>query len=183
MATDPIPEPFTNQEVEAEKQPKFPSVAPSPPVEPVPTVEVPRSISEASRGVSTESKLHQSARRAGAALGEAVNSARDLSQRSTRTNAEFSRVAREMTENFKDESAKTAADLSEEVKMALDKGRRKVRANYRNARYAASEAYRRGYDQFRQISHEKPMQLIAICAGAGFVLGVFLRIWRSSGYE
>jgi ElaB/YqjD/DUF883 family membrane-anchored ribosome-binding protein len=47
----------------------------------------------------------------------------------------------------------------------------------------ASALYERLRDRSRIYAHEYPLRTIAIAAGAGFLLGIVLRVWRSRGYE
>jgi ElaB/YqjD/DUF883 family membrane-anchored ribosome-binding protein len=200
MASDPIPEPLTNQEVEAEKEPKFAeSVNARPSLEsgnthPLPELSNTRPISSATatlpqppavgeRDDVPQSPLHRSARAVGTALGQAANAARNASQRASESGEQLSESARETTESLKNRAADQVSQAREGVVVAINKAKREAEINYRQLREQATEASRRGYEKIQQIGRERPIQLIATCAGAGFVIGAVLRVWRSGRYE
>jgi len=86
-------------------------------------------------------------------------------------------------EKLYDEARTRASDL-------MDTTRREAERLYDEARIRASEGYERwsekaqdATDQTRHVArylrNEYPLQLIGVLAGAAFVVGMSLRIWRS----
>jgi ElaB/YqjD/DUF883 family membrane-anchored ribosome-binding protein len=184
MASDPIPEPLANQEVEAEKEPKLAEGAN---VRPMSTTvamgTLPETVAEGERDDIPRSALHRSARALGIALGEATNAARNMTQSASEKGGELGQSARETAESLKDRAAVQASEARQSVVVAFNKAKREAGTNYRELRYEAIQASRHGYERIQKIGRERPAQLIATCAGVGFVFGAVLRIWRSGRYE
>ena len=69
------------------------------------------------------------------------------------------------------------------VKDALDHGKQTAAEALQQGREKAAEIARRTRQRARFYAEEYPLHVIAVAAGAGFLVGVLLRIWRSSRYE
>ena len=178
MASNPIPEPFANQEVETEKEPQFGQPAAPLRVEDTPAASGQRINDELRTPDPSMSEIDRSALKVEVMRADVL-----IGVEPTAPTERYTEVAREVGENLKDAVAEKAALIGDQAKAAFDEARRVIRANYRDARYAVREGSRRNYERLQQIAQDKPLHLIATCAGAGFVLGVLLRIWRSNRYE
>lgn len=99
-------------------------------------------------------RLRGTAETVGSAVGKAVNTARDLPRRLAEMKERFTVIRGRTQEN----ATSTAAEISDNAKQKMYKTRTRV------------EHYAREY----------PVQFILGAGGACFVLGMLLRIWRSS---
>ena len=99
-------------------------------------------------------RLHDAAETVGAAVGSAVNKARDLPRQFSEMKERFTIVRGRVRED----TATTASELRENAKQKFEQ------AQTRAEHYA----------------HEFPLQFILGVGAFGFVIGMFLRAWRSN---
>ncbi len=124
-----------------------------------------------SRGRAMESQ--DRATRAGEAVGSAVGNAVGNLQSSVRSGMKLvSDKSRDLGEKLS-EATDSARVRGQEM---ADEAAQRARELGRQARERVLEARREG----SRFAHEKPLHTIAAIAGAAFVIGLLLRIWRSS---
>ncbi len=118
-------------------------------------------INDPTRELTTEcaldtsaSRLNGTAEAIGSAVGSAVDTVRHLPERLQEMKERFTVIRGRVQEN----AASTAQDWKE------------------TARDKAEQARSRA----AQLAHDYPLHVIAGVAGLGFILGVTLRIWRST---
>jgi ElaB/YqjD/DUF883 family membrane-anchored ribosome-binding protein len=99
-------------------------------------------------------RLRETAETVGTAVGNAVNKARDLPRR-------LSDMKRRLTV-IRGRAREDAATTAEEV------------------RETARQRFQQAQTRVRHYAHEFPVQFILAMGGVAFVLGVFLRVWRSN---
>lgn len=99
-------------------------------------------------------KLRETAETVGSAVGRAVNKARDLPRRLTEMKQRFTLIRGRARED--------AATTAEEV------------------RETARHKFQQARTRVQHYAHEYPIQFILGIGAAAFVLGSFLRVWRSN---
>jgi hypothetical protein len=158
MASEPVPEPLTNQGVDSRRETTFPDVSPRRPelVDPTPPRTSPdRELPRAPR----IDELKQTAAR----------KVEDVKQNASRA----ARRAKETTSRAVDRTKDKAAATYGEAK---DRAAAFYEVTRQNAADTLDQAGRRA----RYVMDEYPLQVIAGVAAAAFLVGALLRIWRSS---
>jgi hypothetical protein len=95
---------------------------------------------------------------------------------------------------WKQVSDQKVDDVTERASQALDEIGQRVSAAYERVQTGITDAYerskwkseelaRRARTRARLVVDKYPLHLVAAVAGAAFVAGIFLRVWRSSRYE
>jgi len=95
---------------------------------------------------------------------------------------------------WKQVSERKVDDVTDRASQALDEIGQRVSAAYERVQLSVTDAYERGKwkseelarrarTRARLVVDKYPLQLIAGVAGAAFIAGIFLRVWRSSRYE
>jgi hypothetical protein len=95
---------------------------------------------------------------------------------------------------WKQVSEQKIDDVTARASQALDEIGQRVSAAYERVQLGVTDAYerskwksgqvaRRARTRARLVVDKYPLQLVAGVAGAAFVAGIFLRVWRSSRYE
>lgn len=154
MASEPIPEPLTNQKVSSQEEANFPvsgrrgpelvgGVAPPIPAE--------RELPRAPRQEEWKAAVHQKLE--------------DLKETASRANDTASRMMK---------------DAKEQAATALSQATDRTADLYRDSRDKTAEALHRARARATYIINEYPLHVIAGVAAAAFVTGVVLRIWRSN---
>ncbi len=157
MATDPVPEPLTNQDLKREtgvdlSRPELPP---------------------AERDANT--RLQQAAAQTGRVAGKAVAAVREMPRRQSSGPSTVEEI-----KNRVSDAAEQARDTAAET---YDRTKQQAAETYQQRRERVSGAVQRSRLRWRRIIDEYPLRVIAGAAAVGFVLGVVLRIWRSSRYE
>lgn len=155
MATDPVPEPLTNQEVNEENRPAFPVAGSSPPTY---AGEMPPALPPVD---GTSGKVDQIKSRVS-----------DAAQQAQQTVVEM-----------KNRASDVADQAQQKVAETYDKAKASAARGYEQASRRTAEFARTARIRSRQIMHDYPFHVIAGAAGVGFLAGVALRIWRSNRYE
>ncbi len=171
MATDPIPEPLTNQDLrEDSNKVDFRRSTATPELPPAPE-----------RNANT--RLKEAAAKAGHTAGRTVAAVREMPRRAqdSATQAESSTSAK--IEEIKNRASQAADQAREKLTETYDETKQQAAATYRRTRVRAMEFLDRARARSRQIVDDYPLHIIAGAALAGVVVGVLLRIWRSSRYE
>ena len=82
------------------------------------------------------------------------------------------------------ERASLALDeIGQRVSAAYDRVQAGITDVYERSRWKSEEVARRARTRARLIVDQYPLHLIAGVAGAAFLAGIFLRVWRSNRYE
>ena len=102
-------------------------------------------------------RLRGTAETVGSAVGKVMNTARDLPRRVAEMKERFTVIRGRTQEN----AASTAEDLKE----------------------TAKQKARQAQTRVQHYAHEYPLQFIGAVGAAGVVLGIILRVWRSSRYD
>ena len=157
MATDTIPEPLTNQDLRQETGVDL-SRPELPPAEP-----------------DANTRLREVAAQTGHAAGKAVAAVREMPRRES---GEPSTV-----EEIKNRVSDAAEQARDRVAETYDKTKQQAAETYRQTRERLSGAAERARVRSRRIIDEYPLHVIAGAAAVGFVIGVLMRVWRSSRYE
>jgi len=95
---------------------------------------------------------------------------------------------------WKQVSGQKVDDVTERASQALDEIGQRVSAAYERVQSGIADAYerskwksdelaRRARTRARLVVDKYPLHLIAGVAGAAFVAGIFLRVWRSSRHD
>ena len=153
MASDPIPEPLSNQEIDRAREPRF-----SPE----------RRLAEVLPRRKSNTRLNEAAEAIGTALGQAVNTAREASRQGSGVAEESKQAVQDKVLRAKGRTAETLDDVRDSSAQAYEDVRDKTVEIIENARRRA-----------RYLADEYPLQIIATAAGLGFLAGVQLRIRRS----
>lgn len=176
MASEPVPEPLPHQEVDAESEASFP-----PERQIASTSAVPRRENAPSGG--SGARLHAAARGVGIALGQAVNSARDLSRRTNELSERTRQAAGEKVTTAKERVSEITESATRSTTETLADAKARVADTVDEAKRATVRRLDEVRARAQNIADEFPLQVIAGTAGAAFLAGVMLRIWRSSRDE
>jgi ElaB/YqjD/DUF883 family membrane-anchored ribosome-binding protein len=158
MATKPLPEPLTHQEVNSERESAFPDSNTSRPElvnQAAPHLELDRELPRAPR---VEELKQSASQKLDDVKNAAVQAARNTRQTTSR-----------VVNRTKEEAASAYRRTKGRLASALDETSAKTADVLEQARRSAL-----------YYKEEYPLQVIAGVAGAAFLLGVFLRIWRSN---
>jgi ElaB/YqjD/DUF883 family membrane-anchored ribosome-binding protein len=176
MASEPIPEPLPHQEVKAEQPVSLP-----PEGQLTPSSEVPRGA--VGRQEMSKTQLHAAAESVGVALGQAVNAVRDLSRRTGEATEQSRRLAQEKVETVKDRVAEVSKEASRTTAETYERAKTRAAEAANEAKQTAARHLEEARARAQYIADEFPLQVIAATAGAAFLAGVMLRIWRSNREE
>ena len=154
MASEPIPEPLTNQEVKSEDEANFPAS----------DRRGPELVQEAGPPIPPERELPRAPRQEEwkGAIQEKVQ---DLKQAASRA---------------KETTAQVFQDAKQQAVAAATEARDRAGDMYRESRIKTNEVLNRTRSNINHLVNEYPLQVIAGVAAVAFVAGVLLRAWRSS---
>jgi len=96
---------------------------------------------------------------------------------------EWRDAALETVEDWREAAEQKASEMAETADRYTLRARYRLRQRLLDWRYRAQRVQRRAWHRYRQAREwqpEEPLQVIAMCAGAAFLLGVTLRVWRSN---
>jgi ElaB/YqjD/DUF883 family membrane-anchored ribosome-binding protein len=177
MATDPVPEPLTNQKV-SEEQRKTLNYNSAPNV-PADVTEMPAALPPAEQNRT----LNEAAAKIGRAAGKTTATVRELPRRTDNVSSTTKTAVSSKVEDIKDRVSQAADQAQQSVSEAYDRARTQANRSYNQARRQAADTVQSARFRIRHIMHEYPFHVIATAALMAFVAGVALRIWRSSRYE
>jgi ElaB/YqjD/DUF883 family membrane-anchored ribosome-binding protein len=184
MASEPIPEPLTNQDIRDERKPEFPrsgmrlgdnAEAANAVVAIDPNRELPPG--------KSSPRLNRAAEGLGGTLGKVVNRARDLSNQGEQTASSVKHAAKTKLRDVKQEASETLDAVQQSASAGFRQAIEQVSESAENVRFTANHGARRARERAQHIVREYPLQVIAASAAFGLVVGVLLRIWRSSRYD
>ena len=185
MATEPIPEPLTNQDVDTNRAPEFRASraqipdngealnAVSPPVNPT---------RELMSG-NASPQLNRAAEAVGTTLGRLVNQARGISVASDDSGPSWKETAQRKAEEAKAKASEAVSDIQESASATYQHIKERVGETVADVKHKTSDALLDARARAREYSYKNPLQVIAGSAAAGFLAGVVLRVWRSRRYE
>src|SRR5262249_55257139 len=124
MASDPIPEPLRNQEVEAHQEPRFAESSDKRPINAVPANSPPPERSETEKPlIVVDNTLQGTARNLGSALRRVSNATREGTESAAQTRAELSQLARKSAESVKTRGTEKVLDARREAVWTLRQAR------------------------------------------------------------
>ena len=200
MASEPIPEPLTNQDLDETHRPEFGTSHPLIPDngEALNAASAPVNPARELMPGKTNPQLNKAAESIGATLGRLVNQAKGASNSGDQSGTSWTERAQTKAEHAKQrvtetvqakaEQAKqkvseTLSDVQERASVGFQQTKERVSQTVGDAKRKSSEAMRQAQERARDISDRYPLHVIAGSVAAGFVAGVLLRVWRSSRYE
>jgi ElaB/YqjD/DUF883 family membrane-anchored ribosome-binding protein len=154
MASEPIPEPLTNQEVRTDREAGFPATARRGPElvpQTAPPIPADRELPRAPRQEEIKG-----------AVQEKIEQVKETAARAKETAAQALQDAKVQAGSAVAEAKDRAADM------------------YRESRIRTSAALNRARSRVSYTLDEYPLQVIAGVTAIAFVAGVLLRVWRSS---
>lgn len=181
MASDPIPEPLRNQEVEAHQEPRFAESSDKRPINAVPANSPPPERSETEKPlIVVDNTLQGTARNLGSALRRVSNATREGTESAAQTRAELSQLARKSAESVKTRGTEKVLDARREAVWTLRQARAEAQVVVDELRNRMHEASRRSYEQVQRFSRRQPLRTVVIAAGIGLIVGIVLRIGRAT---
>lgn len=185
MASEPIPEPLTNQELNEEREPEFraprPGLANS--TEPLKAVAARIDPNRELEPGKTNLHLNRAAEVVGSTVGNAVSRARELSDRGGQTVSQWKKGTRNKLAEMKQDATQTFDAVQQSASVGFQQAKEQVSESVATARVSASEKFHQARGRARYFVKEYPLQVIAASAVLGLLTGILLRIWRSSRYE
>ena len=185
MASEPIPEPLTNQDVNDEREPEFrtarPGVADN--AEALNAVAGRLDPTRELESGNTNQRLNRAAEVVGGTVGRVVNRARDVSDHSQQAVRGWKESTKDKIAEMKQDATQALDAVQQSAAVGLQQAKEKVSEGVDTARLNASDKVERARVRARYLVHEYPLQVIAASAALGLLTGIFLRIWRSSRYE
>lgn len=154
MASEPIPEPLTNQTVKSEEEADFPRTArPGPELvsQAGPPIPADRELPRAPKQEEWKGAIQQK-------LG----------------------AVKETAVQAKDSAARAVREAKEQTVAAVSDATDRVGEIYRDSRDKTVDALQRTKSRARSVVDEYPLHVIAGVAAVAFVAGILLRVWRSS---
>lgn len=154
MASEPVPEPLTNQEVKSEAEASFPASS----------TRGPELVAPVAPPIPAERELPRSPRTEEwkGAVQQKLEGAKQAASRATETASQAVRDAKQQATAAVSEAKDRAADI------------------YRDSRDKAADTLNRARTRASYVIHEYPLQVIAGVAAIAFITGVLLRVWRSN---
>ena len=177
MATDPVPEPLTNQEVRDDNKARFENVAT--PVSARNVAEMPPALPPAEQN----RKLNEAAAKIGRSAGRTAATVQELPRRASDVAEETKATGASKMDELRDRVSQAADQAQQSVSEAYERAKIQATRSYNQARRQTADTLVAARSRARHVMHEYPFHVIATAAAIGFVGGVLLRIWRSSRYE
>jgi ElaB/YqjD/DUF883 family membrane-anchored ribosome-binding protein len=177
MATDPVPEPLTNQEVTEENRTRFENAATAASARNV--AEMPPALPPAEQN----RRLNEAAAKIGRTAGRTTASVRELPRRASDVAEHTTAAGSSKMDELRDRVSQAADQAQQSVSEAYDRAKTQAARTYNQARRQTADTYVAARSRARHLMHEYPFHVIATAAAVGLVAGVLLRIWRSSRYE
>ncbi len=185
MASEPIPEPLTNQEVEARREPEFrptradeengrgaPSLVSSD-IDPARELEAGK----------ISPRLNRVAEAVGSAAATVVNRTREVSGTGRRTADTMKAGVTARIDDARQGAREIAGLVRDTVEEKYEDVKQSVREEVEDLKQSTSRNWDEAALRVRQLANEYPLHVIAATAALGFAAGALLRIWRSSRYE
>jgi ElaB/YqjD/DUF883 family membrane-anchored ribosome-binding protein len=185
MASEPIPEPLTNQEVNEQREPEFRAAKPrlsgnGRALNAVVGRLDPNRELEAGK---TNRHLNRAAELVGSRVGNAVSRARELSDQGEQKVAEWKEGTRNKLSEMKQDASETIDAVQQSAAVGFQQAKEQISEGVATARLSASEKIHQARGRARYLVHEYPLQVIAASAMLGLLTGILVRVWRSSRYE
>lgn len=107
----------------------------------------------------------------------------ELRQAAGQKAQEVKERASELLEQAQQRGSEVLSDAKDRVSEAYSRTEEAVTDALQQGKQKASEAVQRARSRAQYYANEYPLHVIAAAAGFGLLVGVVLRIWRSSRYE
>lgn len=185
MASEPIPEPLTNQDVDDEREPKFRTPRPDIPehAEVLKAVATRLDPNRELEPGTINPRLNRAAEAVGGTVGNVVNRVRDFSDRGEHRVRTWRESTKDKVAEMKQDATQALDAVQQSATVAFQQTKEKVAERVETARLNAFDKVQQARLRARDLVHEYPLQVIAASAALGLLTGIFLRIWRSSRYE
>jgi hypothetical protein len=95
----------------------------------------------------------------------------------------WKQVSEQKVDDVTERASQTLDEIGQRVSAAYERVQTGITDAYERSKWKSEELARRARTRARLVVDKYPLQLIAGIAGAAFVAGIFLRVWRSSRYE
>ena len=95
----------------------------------------------------------------------------------------WKQVSEQKVDDVTERASQALDEIGQRVSAAYDRVQSGITDAYERSKWKSEELARRARTRARLVVDKYPLHLIAAVAGAAFVAGVFLRVWRSSRYE
>jgi hypothetical protein len=183
MASEPIPEPLTNQDVDDQREPEFRAPRSQVPDNGeaanalLPSIEPSRELGPG----RVNPQLNKAAEAVGTTLGRVVNQARGIS--AANAGPTWKDSAQAKVQEVKQRTSKAISDAQESASVAYQETKERLSETVGSTKETAAQTVAQARRRAREISYNYPVQVIAASVAAGFLAGVVLRVWRSSRYE
>jgi ElaB/YqjD/DUF883 family membrane-anchored ribosome-binding protein len=174
MASDPIPEPLKHQDVDEDRQADFPESSSRRRVREVP-IRADRELPS-----TADARLRHAAEALGTTLGQAVNVARETKRKAAETGDRSAESLQGKVQSITERASGALAEVQDSAAQAYEDATRRAATSYEESRASVAEIIESVRRRVRYLAEEYPLQLIAAVAGAAFLTGVLLRIWRSA---
>jgi ElaB/YqjD/DUF883 family membrane-anchored ribosome-binding protein len=185
MASEPIPEPLTNQDVDDEREPEFrtsrPGIADN--AEALNAVAGRLDPSRELEPGTTNPRLNRAAEAFGGTVGNVVNRVRDLSDRSEQTARGWKESTKDKVAEMKQDATQALDAVQQSASVGFQQAKEQVTEGVASAHLNATDKVHRARERARYLVHEYPLHVIAASAALGLLTGILLRIWRSNRYE
>ena len=95
----------------------------------------------------------------------------------------WKQVSEQKVDDVTDRASQALDEIGQRFSAAYERVQAGITDAYERSRWKSAQVARQARTRARLIVNEYPLHVIAGVAGAAFVAGIFLRIWRSSRYE
>ena len=154
MASEPIPEPLTNQEVKSEEEAEFAASG----------RRGPELVQQSAPPIPADRELPRAPRQE-----EIKGAVRDKAEQ-----------VKEAASRIKETTAQALKDAKEQTAAVVAQARERAGYMYEQSRIRTNAALSRARLRASEVVDEYPIQVIAGVAAVAFVAGVLLRVWRSN---
>jgi ElaB/YqjD/DUF883 family membrane-anchored ribosome-binding protein len=185
MASEPIPEPLTNQELDEKRESEFPASRTR-------IADNGETLNAVSRLVDptrelmpskVNPQLNKAAEAVGNTLGRLVNQARGISAANDEIVPAWAESAQTKAEHAKQKASRAISDVQEGAAKGYRQTKERMSNTLLDAKQKTTEAMQQARVRAREIAYNYPLEVIAGSVAAGFIVGALLRVWRSSRYE
>ncbi|HTE91009.1 MAG TPA: hypothetical protein VK639_18775 [Terriglobales bacterium] len=95
----------------------------------------------------------------------------------------WKRVSEQKVDDVTDRASQALDEIGQRISAGYERVQAGITDAYERSKWKSEELARKARTRARFVVDKYPLHLIAAVAGAAFVAGIFLRVWRSSRYE
>ena len=92
-------------------------------------------------------------------------------------------VSEQKVDDVTERASQTLDEIGQRVSAAYERVQTGINDALERSKWKSEEFARRARTRARLVVNKYPLHLIVAVAGAAFVAGIFLRVWRSTRYE